>query len=108
MGLFSAFSSRGKAMAAYKEGMKKAKLRDWPGAIDRYTSVMEMANAPPDLKAMAQFNRALAYNSERDFDNAKRDLDAVIAVKETPPNVRTAAEEKLARMQRRLDRAEGE
>ena len=105
MGLFSMFSAKGKALAAYKDGMKRAKSRDWEGAIDVYTSVMNMDAAPPDLKAMAQFNRALAYNSDREFDRAKDDLNAVLASNEIPQNIRTAAEEKLNRMQKRLDRA---
>ena len=93
-------------MSAYKDGMKKAKNRDWAGAIDVYTSVMNMDAAPPDLKPMAQFNRALAYNSDRELDKAKEDLAAILATDKIPKEVRTAAEEKLTRMQRRLDRAE--
>ena len=56
------FSGRSKALSLYKRGMKKAKNRDLAGAVEDYTLVIKMPNVSNDVKAMALFNRALAYS----------------------------------------------
>ena len=80
MGLFDLFpSSRATAMSLYKRGMQTAHKRDREGAIADYTALIELADAPPDLTAMARFNRAVAYSSMKDYQRANDELNAVVA-----------------------------
>lgn len=101
-------SGRGKLMAAYKRGMQKAKDRDLAGAIEDYTSILQSAKADADLKAMAMLNRGLAYSTNRDFDSARSDLEAVVAMPGVPANIVSAAETKLKRMTSRLEKSTGD
>jgi hypothetical protein len=100
--MFGGFSSRGKATALYKRGMQRASDRDLEGAIADYTEVVEMGKAPPDLKAMALMNRALAYSRVGDDEKAHADLDKVLAMPDAGAQVKAAATEKLHRMKRRV------
>jgi hypothetical protein len=97
----NAFSSQGKAENVYKRGMQKAKAEDLPGAIADYTLVIESKDAPPDIRAMAYFNRALAYSKQDRDDVAVVDLKAVVSLPKSPPNIVSAAKEKLARWEKR-------
>lgn len=102
MGFFSSvFSGRGKATAIYKRGMKKANERDLEGAISEYSSLIDLAAAPADLKAMARLNRGLAYSMNRDYGRAEEDLQAVLAMRDAPAEVLETAREKLKRWKRR-------
>lgn len=85
------FSGRGKALSWYRRGMERAKRQDHVGAIDDYTATINMPHVPPDVKAMALFNRALMLFSEGDSPLARDDLNMVLAMAETPPEVRTEA-----------------
>lgn len=102
------FSNRCKATSLYKRGMAKAKKRDTEGAIADYTAILNMRNAPEDVKAMARFNRALAYSSAGEYENAKEDLNSVLAAEETPANIQSAAEKKLRRYQQQVDKSAGQ
>ena len=93
------FGVRGKAMAAYKRGMEKAEGRDWAGAIIEYTAVIEMADAPGDVKAMALFNRAIAYSHADAPDRAELDLQRVLSLDEATAQVKNAARERMKRME---------
>ena len=103
MGLFSMFTSRGKADAAYKRGMKKANARDHEGAIAEYNTVIDMSNCPGDIRAMAMYNRALAYSGLRQYDKAQKDLDIVLQLPEAPSEVLAAARDKIKRMKKLLE-----
>ena len=96
-----ASSKRSKALAIFRHGVKRAKLRDIDGAITNYTRVMNLEDVPSDVKAMAQFNRALAYSSARKYDKATDDLDGVLAMPNIPPKVKNAAKVKRERMRKR-------
>jgi hypothetical protein len=85
----------------YKRGMRKAHHHDHPGAILDYTSAIQMPDIPSDLKAMALFNRAMVYAASNEESKAISDLRMLIAMRETPSEVRTEAKRKLARMDRR-------
>jgi hypothetical protein len=103
--LTKAFSSQGKAESIYKRGMQKAKADDLAGAIADYTSVINGKDSPPDIRAMAYFNRALVYSKQEQDDIAHQDLKAVVGLAQAPPNIVAAAKEKLARWEKRRARA---
>jgi lipoprotein NlpI len=88
--------------------MERAKRQDHAGAIDDYTATINMPQVPQDVKAMALFNRALILSSDGDNPLARNDLNQVLAMVETPPDVRTEARRKLVRMERQSSRVEEE
>jgi hypothetical protein len=63
--------------------------------------VIQLPDTPSDLKAMALYNRALAYAANKDELKAFEDLRVVLGMSTTPPDVRKEAKRKLARMDRR-------
>jgi tetratricopeptide (TPR) repeat protein len=95
------FSKRGKTTALYQRGMKKAHAQDLVGAIADYTCVIDDAHSPADLRAMSLFNRALAYSIQKQYDEANADLERVLAIPETPANLKDATRQKLERIRKR-------
>jgi hypothetical protein len=74
---------------------------DYDAAMDAYTAAIEMREAPADLKAMTLYNRALLYGAANQVPKAIQDLDAVLTMAGAPNKVKSAARQKLDRMQRR-------
>ena len=111
MGLFEkllgGFGARGKATTVYKRGMEKADQRDWEGAIVEYSAVIEMDGAPGDVKAMALFNRAIAYSHAKDDSRAESDLQRVLSFDAATTQVKTAARERIKRMAKYRQRQQG-
>jgi len=105
MGFLSIFknfgSARKRAMSLYESGMQKAKKEDYSGAIADYTATLRLDKAPEDVKAMALFNRGLAFSVTKDIVKAREDLQSVITMQGAPSSVVTAAKEKLERIRRR-------
>ncbi len=97
--IFGSLTPRGKAMSLYKDGIRKAEQRDLEGAIAAYSAVVEMSNAPGDVKAMALFNRSLAYSRTQDEEQAAKDLELVLAMEEATQQTKTAARERIKRME---------
>jgi hypothetical protein len=95
------FSSRGRALSLYQRGMRKARNHDHEGAIDDYTSVIDTPDASPDVKAMAQYNRALVYLATKNDPKAIEDLSLILAMQEMLVNIKTMARQKLTRIERR-------
>jgi hypothetical protein len=102
--LFGGFSTRGKALAAYRRGMEKAGKRDLAGAIADYSEVVDMKGAPADVIAMALLNRALAFSRAHDDEKASEDLDRILRMDGASKQVIDAAHEKLRRMKRREEK----
>ena len=105
MGVFNwltnRFTNHGKALAGYRRGMKKARNRDHVGAIGDYTTAINTPNITPDVKAMAQYNRALAHRAAKDVPKAVEDLNLILAMNEMLTNVKTMARQELVRIERR-------
>jgi hypothetical protein len=99
------FSGGGKAAALYERGMVKAKRDDWSGAVADYTAAIDAANVPRDVKAMALFNRALAYAHLGNQERADEDLHATIGMPDAPIQIKTSAKAKLARWGKRRTKA---
>jgi len=94
-------SHRGKALSLYRSGMAKANKRDYAGAIADYSAAIQASHIPKDVKAMAIYNRALAYSAIQEDERAAEDLAAVLQMPGLPANVRTHAEQRRERIQRR-------
>ncbi len=97
-------SHRGKALALYRSGMTKANRKDFEGAITDYSAVIDSLNAPPNVKAMAVYNRALAYSAIHQDENAAKDLDAVLKMPHLSEDVKTAARRRKERVRKREQR----
>jgi hypothetical protein len=74
---------------------------DQMGARDAYTAAINMPDAPADLRAMALYNRALLYAAANEISDAIQDLSEVLAMEASPHKVKSAARQKIDRMQRR-------
>ncbi len=97
----SRISDRSKALLLYHRGMTRAKHQDHAGAFDDYTATISMHGVPPDIKAMALFNRALVLAADGDNLRALEDLKMVLSIPETADEVRTETRRKLVRMERK-------
>jgi len=84
-----------------KQGLACAMKHDRKGARDAYTAAIDMRDAPADLRAMALYNRALLFGASNEIPKTIQDLDAVLAMTAAPHKVKSAARQKLDRMQRR-------
>lgn len=93
-------------MRLYQRGMLRAKLHNHDAALADYTAVIEMADAPANLQAMALYNRSLVYTAKDDNSRAIQDLELLLAMPAAAPNVKTEARRKLLRMDRSADRLE--
>ena len=96
-------SRRGKSLSRYRAGMAKAGKQDYVGAIDDYSAAIEAADTPPDVKAMAIYNRALAYSAIQEEDKAADDLEAVLKMPELPERIKIAALQRRERIRRRAE-----
>lgn len=85
--------------------MAKARRRDFPGAIADYSAAIESPTIPADVKAMALYNRALAYSAVDDHAKAADDLAAVLEMPKLPENIKTAATERRERIRRRDEKS---
>jgi hypothetical protein len=99
--LKSRSSDRGRGLWLYKRGTAKAKKRDHKGAIDDYTAAIDMNGIPLDVKAMALYNRGVVHAAAGNGPEADDDLNAVLAMAEPLENVKTAARQRLVRMEPR-------
>jgi hypothetical protein len=98
--------SKHRAQWLYRRGMLRAKLKKFQAANADYSAVIELENAPADLRAMALFNRALVSYAAGAESDAVRDLDEVLAMVDIGENVKTEARRKLIRMERSSEREE--
>lgn len=91
---------RGAVLLLYRRGLARSKKRNPQGAMDDYTAVIDMPDAPADVRAMALYNRALLYAGKKNFPRAIEDLNAVLAVEVPLREVKSAAKRTLDRLQR--------
>jgi hypothetical protein len=69
--------------------------------MEDYSAVIDMPEAPADVRAMALYNRALLYAATNDVPRAVDDLNAVLAMTDPLRKVKSAARQKLDRMHHR-------
>lgn len=94
------FTVRGRAAASLKQAIDHSKT-DPSAAIREYTSVIDSKKTPGDVRAMALFNRGLAYSQDHQADFAANDFKAVLVMSDAPRNVLSAARERVERLRRR-------
>lgn len=99
------WSKKFQAGLIYRRGMLKAKLHDNQAALADYTAVIEMEEAPADLRAMALYNRSVVHLAQNHEAAAISDLEELLKMPQAAANVKTEARRKLVRMQRTTDRA---
>ncbi len=99
---------RGKALTRYRAGMAKAKEGDFAGAIADYSAAIQAPDIPADVKAMAIYNRALAYSAIQEDRKAAKDLSTLLEIPGLSEEIKTAAHQRRVRIQMRDDRAPGD
>ena len=102
----SRVSSRYRASWRYRQGMKHAQRHNHQQAIADYSEVIEMAEAPADIRGMALYNRALVYDAMGNEAAAVVDLKRVLTMGGTSEQVRTEAHRKITRIDRSQARFE--
>ena len=85
--------------------MAKANERDYDGAIADYSDAIRAPHVPTDVKAMALYNRALAYSAIHEHERSAEDLRAVLEMPGLPKKVKREAQERRERIRRRDERA---
>jgi hypothetical protein len=85
--------------------LARDKKKDSSGAMVAYSSVIELDDAPEDVRAMALYNRALLFAALGDRSKAATDLTAIMAMPVSVPGVTVAARRRLERLQHRDDAA---
>lgn len=77
--------------AAYERGLKNFAANRFEDAIYDFTAALAIDDARPDLRAAAQYNRALAHTSLGNIRAATDDYDAVIMSPNVPAEMAKAA-----------------
>ena len=85
----------------YRAGMKKAKKGNYEEAVEDYTAAMRLSNIPDDVKAMAIYNRSLAYSAMEENEKAIADIEAVLAMPDLSASMKEQAKLRLARVTKR-------
>ncbi len=81
--------------------MAKANKRDYDGAIADYSAAIRSPNIPTDVKAMAIYNRALAYSAIHEDARAAEGLAAVLEIPGLSVNIKTHAQQRRERIRQR-------
>jgi tetratricopeptide (TPR) repeat protein len=100
----SSLTVRGRALTQVSLGRACAAKHKSEEAIKHYTNVINLANSPRDVIAMALFNRALVYNTIGKQRQATADLKAVLNMPEAITTIKKSATDKLVRMERKRTR----
>ncbi len=91
-----------KVTRLFNRGMQRAADHDPDGAIDDYTQIIDMSEAASDMKLMALLNRGFAQYLKRDYQQARRDLSAILEDRAAPRKLKDAASQKLKHIERRV------
>jgi hypothetical protein len=94
-------SVRSDALSLYKQGLTCGECKDSNGALSAYTSAIEMADGPNDVRAMALYNRALILAAQGATEEALMDLRAVMGMPVPLQVIKLAARRRLERLQNR-------
>ena len=86
--------------------MAKANKGDYDGAIADYSAAIRAPDIPTDVKAMATYNRALAYSAIQEDAKAAEDLAAMLEMPGLSEEIKTAAHKRRVRIKMRNERAE--
>jgi tetratricopeptide (TPR) repeat protein len=95
---------RASAALLSRRALAKSKKFDHRGAIEDYTSAIDLPGIPSELKAALLYNRALEHTAVGDPSRAIADLNTVLAMNGTLASIKKAAQARLTRLERRGDR----
>lgn len=99
-------TDRGRALALYRAGMMKANKRDYDGAIADYSAAIRAPDIPTDVKAMALYNRALAYSAIHEDAKASEDLAAMLEMPGLSERIKREASQRRERIRKRDERTD--
>lgn len=97
---------RGKALSLYRAGMAKANKRDYGGAIADYSAAIRASDIPTDVRAMAIYNRSLAYTAIHEDTKAAEDLAAVLEMPGLSERIKAEAHQRRERIRRRDEKTD--
>lgn len=89
----------------YRRGMLRAKAHRQAAAIEDYTAVLAISEAPSNIRGMALYNRALVHSAMGNEPAAISDLKQILSAGDITEQIKTEARRKLLRMDRNADRA---
>jgi hypothetical protein len=81
--------------------MELARGRKYELAVAEYSSAIELLEVPQDVKAMATYNRSIAYSLMGKESLAAQDLASVLEMEGVPENIRLEARQRQGRMKKR-------
>lgn len=87
--------------------MAKANKRDFHGAIADYSAAIRAPDIPIDVKAMATYNRAIAYTAIDEDEKAAEDLAAMLEMPGLSEDITAAAHQRRERIRRRGEKDAG-
>ena len=94
-------SLRSDATSLYKRGLACAERKDSSGALEAYTSAIDLPGVPDDVRAMALYNRALVLAAVGEVDKALADLEIVMELPVRLHVIKLAARRRLERLRNR-------
>ncbi len=86
--------------------MVKANKRDYDGAIADYSAAIRAPDIPTDVKAMALYNRALAYSAIHEDAKAAEDLSAMLAMPGLSKRIKKEASQRQERIRQRDEKTD--
>jgi hypothetical protein len=86
--------------------MEKANKRDYNGAIADYSAAIQEPSVPTDVKAMATYNRALAYSAIHQDAKAAEDLAAMLEMPGLSERIKKEAQQRRDRIRRRNEKTD--
>lgn len=86
--------------------MAKANKRDYEGAIVDYSAAIRTSDIPTDVKAMAIYNRALAYSAIHEDEKAAEDLSTMLEMPGLSERIKTEASRRRERIRKRGERTD--
>ena len=86
--------------------MAKANKRNYGGAIADYSAAIRAPDIPTDVRAMAIYNRSLAYTAIHEDAKAAEDLAAVLEMPGLSDRIKTEAHQRRERIRRRDEKTD--
>ncbi|QDU58005.1 hypothetical protein Pan181_42300 [Aeoliella mucimassa] len=104
--LRSKWSPRYRAYWLYQRGVFRAKAGLTSQAIQDYCDVIDIAQTPPSVRAMARYNWALLLWASGEQEQAHQELTNVLEDAGAPERVKAEARRKILRISRSSERSD--
>ena len=86
--------------------MVKANKHDYDGAIADYSTAIRAADIPADVKAMALYNRPLAYSAIHEDAKAAEDLSVMLKMPGLSERIKKEASQRRERIRKRDEKTD--